>query len=460
MSHKSERAFIHMRLVHKWLYRLGEVTRGWDIQSRIDQLQEMERFSAEDLKSWQLEKLQQLVLHAYTNIPFYRNLWDRNKVKPEMIQSLDDLKQFPCVTKQDLMEAGDLALDSTKPKSSFVQGRSSGSTGKRFVYYKNKEHHSWFIASGMLPWIWGGWNLGDRWVRLQFRGELTPRQKIEDWVFNCLYMPIDKMDDSFMKEYADRIARFKPRMFRGYAGGTYVFARYLLENNDKRIRPESIMCTGDTLYPHYRSTIEKAFDCPVFDSYGGEGMSVACQCEKGTYHILPPVHLELEDISPIENDQPGAKILLTSLTNYAMPMIRYDIADVAVACSGDCPCNRKWPTLKKIVGRQTDIVVTPAGHNLVCHHFNNVMRNFDCVDQFQVIQQDSSSINLRLQVNKSYDQKRDHDLIVNDLLELTGKGLKVNIEIVNEIPLPASGKRRYIISNVGNNQQTKDGQES
>ncbi len=451
----SKRAFIYMRISHKWLYRLGEVIRGWDVQSRIGQLQEMERYCAEDIETWQLEKLQQLVRHAYENVVFYRKLWDKAGVCPEMIQSLDDLKQFPCVTKQDLMEAGDLVLDSTKPKTSFVEGRSSGSTGKRFVYYKSKEYHNWFMASGMLPWIWGGWNPGDRWVRLQFRGELTLRQKIEDWVFNCLYMPIDKMDESFMKEYADRIARFRPQMFRGYAGGTYVFARYLLDNNDTRIRPKSVMCTGDTLYPHYRSTIEKAFDCPVFDSYGGEGMSVACQCEQGSYHILPPVYLELGEKSPIVNEEQGGKILLTSLTNYAMPLIRYDIADIAVAGSNDCPCNRKWPTLKKIIGRQTDIIRTPAGHYLVCHHFNNVLRNFDGVDQFQVIQEETLAIALRLQVNESYDPQRDPDLIINDLLQLGGQGLEVNIEIVNEIPLPASGKRRYIISNIGQNRQTE-----
>ena len=389
--------------------------------------------------------------HAYTNVPFYHTLWDKAGVQPGDIQGLEDLAKFPTVTKQALVEAGSSALDQRYPKSSFVEGRSSGSTGERFVYYKNKDHHSWFIAGGFHGWTWGGWEPGDRWIRLQFRGKLSLANKIEDWAFNCLYMPIDELNDVFMTKFAEKAARFKPVILRGYAGGTYVFAKFLLQNNNK-IRPEVVVSTGDTLYPHYRETIEKAFQCPVLDTYGGEGMSVANQCREGSYHVLPSVYLELAD-KYAEGDEQWGSILLTSLTNYAMPLIRYDIADVGVAGHGICSCGRSWDFLKKIVGRQTDIVITPSGNRLVCHHFNNILRLFDGVDQFQVVQKEPSEITLRLATNAKYNKKIDEAHIIKSLSELVGNGFSVKIENVDSIPATESGKRRYIISAVESNNQ-------
>lgn len=442
-----------MRPVHRILYKLGQKLHGWDVLGKLQLLKEMEVLSRDDIRAWQLTNLKSLTEHAYANVPFYRTLWDKAGVRPGDIQSLEDLAQFPIVTKQALVKAGSSALDQRYPKSSFVEGRSSGSTGERFVYYKNKDHHSWFIAGGFHGWTWGGWEPGDRWTRLQFRGKLSIKSKIEDWAFNCLYMPIDELNDNFMATFAEKAARFKPVMLRGYAGGTYIFAKFLLKNNNNEIRPKVVVSTGDTLYPHYRETIEKAFQCPVFDTYGGEGMSVANQCQKGSYHILPSVYSELVN-KHLEGGEQWGTILLTSLTNYAMPLIRYNIADIGVAGQGTCACGRSWDFLKKIVGRQTDIVITPSGNHLVCHHFNNILRLFDGVDQFQVVQKEPSEITLRLATNAKYNKQVDEAYIIKSISELGGNDFSVKIENVDSIPVPQSGKRRYIISTVENSNQT------
>ena len=437
-----------MNTLHKILYNTGERLRGWNVLERLEQLHQMERYSPAQIDAFQLDKLKRLVYHSYQNVPFYRKFWDQAGAHPDQIQSLNDLSKFPKVTKLLLVEAGELTLDQRYPKSKFIQGRSSGSTGERFVFYKDKAHHSWFVAGALHGWTWTGWDLGDPWVRLQFRGDISLRAKIDDWIFNCLYMPIDKLDDDFLREFVDKAVRFKPTILRGYAGGTYVFAKFLLQNPAKQIRPKAVICTGDTLYPHYRQAIEEAFQCPVFDTYGGEGISVANQCEKGSYHILPSVYVELEPSgAPMANEQPG-RVLLTSLTNYAMPMIRYDIADIGILGRGLCACGRTWNFLKKIVGRETDIVVTPSGRHLVCHHFNNVLREIDGINQYQILQEKLKQITLRLVTNPKYNQTLDEPSIIKNISELGGEGFSVKIEYVDSMPLPPSGKRRYIISKV------------
>ena len=448
------------RTVHRALYRLGEAIHGWNVLERIEQLGDMEHWPREQIESFQVEKLKRLLRHAYENVPFYRSFWDGAGVHPNQVETLGDLSGFPRVTKALLVQAGDTALDQSRSKRRFLRKTSSGSSGEPLVYYETKAHHSWSVAAAMHGWTWAGWRPGDRWIRSQYCGRLGLLARIEHRLFHCLYMPLDVLDGPFVHRFVEKAVRFKPMMLRGYAGGTYVFAKFLLDSAETRLRPKVVITTGDTLYPHYRQAIEEAFGCPVFDAYGGEGIVVANQCERGSYHMLPVVHVEWEpEGAPMAEGQPG-RLILTSLTNYAMPMIRYDIGDIAIPGTGSCPCGRSWPVLKKIIGRETDIVVTPSGRNLVCHHFNNVIRTVAGVDQFQVIQDEPGGVILRLVTNPTYEKHSDQPHIAAKLEELGGAGFSVQVEYVTSMPVPPSGKRRYIISKVSSSGGTRADPES
>lgn len=430
------------------LYRVGDLLRGWSVFDRLGELERMQSFDAQRLRDFQDRRIRDLVRHTYENVPFYQQLWGPDAKQRVEKTGIDALRTFPLATKASMMEAGSAVLDRSRNKESFVMGRSSGSTGRRFTYFKDREHQGWWIATNLLAWKWAGWQPGDRWLRLQFRSRRSKRQKLEDWLFKCLNMPIDRFDPAFMRDFTQRAVRFDPAMVRGYAGGTYVYAQWLLAQGEPRLRPRAVALTGDTLYPHYREAIEKAFAAPVFDSYGGEGMTVALQCDHGTYHIAPVVHVDLVPAGPAMADGRPHRLILTSLTNRAMPFIRYDIGDLAIPAEGPCPCGRAWPGLKRIIGRDTDIVRTAAGRHLVVHHFNNVLRTRDGVDEFQVRQRERNSIELSLVTNAAYRRDRDEAAIREELSELAGEGTAVKLRYAEELPVPSTGKRRYIISDV------------
>lgn len=409
----------------------------------------MEDWSPERLRAWQDGRLRALIRHSYDNVPFYRSLWRDADIDPGKISGTEDLVKLPAVTKSMLVAAGDRAFDRTSSRKSMKQGRSSGSTGEPFVYYKNREHQDWWIASNFLGWQWAGWQPGERWVRLQFRGELTVMQRLADQLFKCMNMPIDRFDDELMSVFASRIAEFRPVLFRTYADGGYVFAKWLVDNGQTSLRPKAVITTGSTLYPHYREIIEQAFSSPVFDTYGGEGMAVANQCANGVYHILPPVHIDLQPEGQQMEDGWPCRMLLTSLTNTAMPMIRYDIGDIAIPHSSRVHCcGCTWPSLQRIVGRDTDIVVTPTGNRLVVHHFNNCLRKFDSIRQFQVMQESLDHVVLKLVVNEKFTPAEAAEVRMS-LTELLGDGCKLDIKKHETIPASRSGKRRYIISKIG-----------
>ena len=82
------------------------------------------------------------------------------------------------------------------------------------------------------------------------------------------------------------------------------------------------------------------------------------------------------------------------------------------------------------------------------HHFNNVFRLMDGIDGFQVRQDARDRINLHLVVNGAYDRARDERAIRSEIARLAGEDTTLEIDYLPEIPLPPSGKRRYVISSV------------
>ena len=433
----------------KTLFRIGERVHGWNVLETFTKLQDMEKWTPERIEAFQLDRLKKTLDHAYHHVPFYRDLWNGSGVSPHDIKELTDLPKLPKTHKAQLVKAGDDVLDRTVDKRKFISGQSSGSTGEPFVYYKTKFHHSWFIASAFLGWNWAGWKVGDPWIRLQHRGKLGFSKRLEDKLFNCLYMPIDKLDDDFLHSFVKKAVRFRPVMLRGYACGIYLLADFLLRHPRYALHPQVVVSTGDTLYPHYRKSIERAFQTRIFDMYGGEGIAVANQCEQGAYHLMPSTYVEFEPEGTDTPDGPFCRILITSLTNSAMPIIRYDIGDIGIPGQGSCPCGRSWKWMKKIIGREVDIIATKSGRRFLFHLFEVIIQKVDGIEQFQILQDKIDRIVIRLAVNSRYRRDSGQKQLADEISSLCGDDMEIRFEYPETIPLPPSGKRRYIISSVG-----------
>ena len=96
---------------------------------------EFETMSAEEMKKLQSEKLVKQVKHVYDNVPYYRDLMDKQGVKPDDIKSIDDLHKLPFLAKSDLRDAYPYGL-LAKPLEDCVRIHStSGTTGRRVVAF-------------------------------------------------------------------------------------------------------------------------------------------------------------------------------------------------------------------------------------------------------------------------------------------------------------------------------------
>src|SRR5262249_9653504 len=237
----------------------------------------------------------------------------------------------------------------------------------------------------------------------------------------------------------------------GFPGSLYSLARRARAKGWNRPL-RSVVTWGDNLYPHYRKFIEDVFGARITDTYGcGEGIQIAAQCgHLNTYHLHTlDVIVECldDDGHPVPEGRPG-NLILTRLHPGPMPLIRYQVGDVGIL-GGDrrCDCGRGYQVMESIQGRDTDVVITPSGNRLIVHFFTGVLEHFPEIESFQVVQEKSDSIILRVVPGKNFSGET-ADRIVATLRQRGSGNLAIDVVVVDEIPLPPSGKRRFVINKI------------
>ncbi|NLO11359.1 MAG: phenylacetate--CoA ligase family protein [Candidatus Cloacimonetes bacterium] len=214
---------------------------------------------------------------------------------------------------------------------------------------------------------------------------------------------------------------------------------------------DKIFTTAEMLLEVDRKSIEEAFACKIIDTYGcGDGMGGASQCALSQkYHINTETSImEVLDKDLKTKTQPGdtGEIVLTSLHDYAMPLIRYAPSDQAIPSAAPCECGIKLPVLDKIVGRVSDVFYLPNGRvlNGLSIPFEGLI---DKLSKFQIIHEKPHLIVIKLVVTPSFTAKDEQD-IVTLLQHNAGEGIAIEVQIVDDIPLSAAGKHKYVISKV------------
>jgi len=299
-------------------------------------LGESESFTLADLKSLQSIKLESLLEFTRNHVPFYVQFWEQAPEKLQCDSEYPMLRGLPLIGKGDLRGAGRL-FPVTAYRGRSIRSQTSGSTGEPMTFIRSMEQESWFWALRFRIWKWAGYNLGDPYLNINLNPRLAPKKKVQDLLFRCCYVTYNANNlDS--ERIVGCLKSKKITLLNAFSSSLYVLARYM---NQKRISNPgvtAITATGDTLFPSYRELIEKQFEIRVTDYHGagGEGMHLASQCEYGKYHI----HMENSIVEIITDNRPSrpgelGRIVVTQLDNYAMPLIRYDLGDMAVQGNGE-----------------------------------------------------------------------------------------------------------------------------
>jgi phenylacetate-CoA ligase len=183
----------------------------------------------------------------------------------------------------------------------------------------------------------------------------------------------------------------------------------------------------------------------VYDYYGcGEVNSIAYQCERRDGYHLVDEKIILESTALGEDDPTsgGGRVLLTDLSNFAFPFIRYENGDFVERSAEPCACGRGLGRLARVIGRVHDFIVTTSGDLLAGEFFPHLFKWVDHVKQFQVVQERLGEVRVLVVVESGFDDA----FLIAKLREYLGSAMRIDVERVDEIPKTAAGKRRITIS--------------
>jgi phenylacetate-CoA ligase len=238
----------------------------------------------------------------------------------------------------------------------------------------------------------------------------------------------------------------------GYAHALFLLAEFAEKTGLWQGHLSGISSGGMVLHKWQRKRIEEVFGCKVLDRYGCEELgTIACECERQDgLHInsfAKYVEIGDDDGRVVEHQQVG-NILVTELTNYGMPFIRYRIEDRAASLEGQCTCGRSLPLLDKIDGRESDFVLRPDGKKVSGISLtDNFGANIPGAEQVQIVQDQLDHIIVRLVRGRDFDSQS-ISAVQGLVLRFFGEDMRFSCEYLKEIPLESNGKARFVISEI------------
>ena len=414
-----------------------------------NQIRKMNTWTKQQVIDWQNQQLRAFVRHAYEHTVYYKELFDQLNLTPDDIQTAEDLKKLPIITKDILRKRfDDLVPDNVKSLPHRLN-KTGGTTGEPMQFLASEDTWGYVTAAKMVAWKTTPYKYGDKFVALGsaslFNKKPSLPRRIYDWIRQEIPLNSMNLSDELCQQYLDKMRKEKIAYVYGYASSIYLLAKYAYENKVDVSFIKGAFTTSENLTATYRTMIEKAFNCRVMDCYGCLDAGVACyEVQPGQYYVSYCSILEI--IDPIE---PGmGTAVSTSVINYAFPLIRYEYGDAIQMQLSDTEYNGQ--VIAQVFGRSSDVLKLDNGHVLTSPGFTILMGKFDVV-AYDIQKISGSEIKMQIQpvVGKWNDEQE--KLLTDEMQRFVGEGCKFSIEYVDHFEPLKNGKRRYFMNDLSNN---------
>ncbi len=415
------------------------------------------------LEARSLGKLRTLVAHAMAHVPYYRERFGDAGVRPEALQTLDDLARLPITRKAELRDSPpDRTIADNLPAARRRRTVTSGSTGFPFEFYSDAADADGVVAAYLLCLDWAGaaiWharidigNSRERPIPSALPWPSAPVRWARRMLLGEQAVALDGVDLS-PEEFLSRSRAVARRGYvvRGYAAYLARLAHRLLEARVTLPAPPRVVISGaETMTALDADTIGRAFGCRVVNHYGAWEvlhMAQTCPDNPEVLHVNSErvvLRVVGEDGRPAAPGTPG-RIVVTALDNYVMPFINYEIGDTGVS-EAPCPCGRGFPTLARVEGRLGEAIRTPAGRIISPVTLDRVFRFCaEYVREYQAERTAAAIVTVWVVPTPRFGPEI-AERLRTELERHAGAGMEVRIETVRGIRPEPSGKRSVLRS--------------
>lgn len=383
-------------------------------------LNKSKEWSYDQTRSYQLEKIKNLLKFANENVPYYSNLFEENGFDYN-IKHFEDLKNLPILTKQDIINNFDSLINKNFNKKHYKMN-SSGTTGKRLEILGTDDLfkiEAAFITNAFNDHGSKLYEDHSIWIRRYSPSSEDPIF-FNDYELNRSYMSAFDLNDETIFEYVNYINSTKSKTLVSYPSTLYYFS-LLCEKHDLKLKYVKYMHgASEVCLPQWRTKIKEITNIDIKMHYG--------QVEKVSFaHQDSENDMYKENLLYGYNEYDDENIIIGSgFYNELMPLIRYKTNDrvilnknVHLSCSSP-------KTILDIEGRNGDMLLTIVGSYVPAVNFYSFMSKINEVDMFQIIQKkEDKALTLNVVPNSNYTS-----LIEKKLLqELENRLGKINITI-------------------------------
>ena len=437
------------------LWPTYERLRGRYAQQLWKLAEQRQWLSADELRCFQQNEVTKILQHANIHCRWYQEYFKRVGLNSNQVQTLDDFQRLPLLTKSDIRQSREEML-ATNYRRQVYEHKTGGSSGVPLQFYVSRNSYEWRWAVTSRGYGWAGALDGEKifylWSAPVGRQSLLKRAKsaTQYAILRRKYYNNFRLSKSSLPHCLESLNRFAPRVLVGYTTMLEYLARYIKLHGGLRIKLQSVITAAETVTPAQRELLREVFQVPVLASYGSrEFMLIAMECEHGGMHISADNLLVecLRDGIPATPGELG-QVVITDLHNYGMPFIRYQIGDVATIRAGQCPCGRGLPMLQDVHGRLPDTIQTPDGKLISGIFFPHLLKEFDWIEQFQVIQKELDKLHVKLIAPDRRAAEQGLSQLRQEILAVTGKDMQIEVVFVEDIPRTATGKHRSVISEI------------
>lgn len=411
-------------------------------------LQKSQYWNRKKLEEYQFNKLNKLLNHAYSNVPYYNEIMDERGIKPSDIHNIKDLKKLPTLTREDVKKnLGALHVQNENAKF-LSKIHTSGTTGEPLQFYSGASARQKELAFIYHQWSRVGVRPGDKMV--QMRGELVKQGEPTNFdpILNVLRFSPQVGSQERAEYYLKKIRKFDADYIHGYPSTISDFASTIKRYNlPIRFDLEAILFASENIYSWERELVGEVFDCRVFSHYGlAEQVTLAAECEETEqYHCVPQYGVT-------EFDTDTNEIIGTGFLNYHTPFIRYRTTDIASGINAESKCSSRdyFPVFGKVEGRLEDYLITPkglVGPAIITHPF----KDLETIKETQIVQESKRIIRLRVVPWENAELSKfeiEAQNLRSDLGQLLGGEMTINMEKENGFKHSDSGKFKWIKSKI------------
>jgi phenylacetate-CoA ligase len=356
--------------------------------------------------TYQLAQLRSAMDHAANTTSFYRKRLETALARSTKGLNLTDFRQIPILTRNEFQDAGDSINSMAVPDShgAVHAVRTSGSTGQPLTLRNTEVTRTYNSAITLRGHLWHRRDFSHKF--LAFR-TMKPGESISRYPY---WGPVINAGEGVTVSMAQPVSVlleiFKTENPGYLVAHPSVLKELLYLSREQGYQPvnlKEVSTVGEILYPELRERCQRQWNVRVSDIWSCQEFGpLALQCPEYPHYHVQSEHTLIEVLHPDNTPcKPGevGKTVISSLNNFATPMLRYENGDMAEV-GEPCACGRGLPVLKLIIGRVRNTAVLPNGERIMPNLSTGPLLNDLPIKHFQLVQKTTELIEARLVVGR------------------------------------------------------------